>query len=73
VRYNQTARAKYTHFVGEREDPVAGARVPQRFDAAERMLERFPYLGREGRQAGTRELVLSGTPYVFVYRAEERA
>jgi hypothetical protein len=28
-------------------------------------------VGREGQQAGTRELVLSGTSYVFIYRVEQ--
>jgi toxin ParE1/3/4 len=31
-------------------------------------LERFPNRGRAGRIAGTRELVVSGTPYIVAYR-----
>lgn len=36
-------------------------------DAIER-LARHPSLGRPGRVPGTRELVVSGTPYVIPYR-----
>jgi toxin ParE1/3/4 len=32
-----------------------------------------PRLGRPGRVAGTRELVVTGTPYVVVYRVEPRS
>jgi toxin ParE1/3/4 len=31
-------------------------------------LERHPALGRAGRLPGTRELVVSGTPFIVVYR-----
>lgn len=36
-------------------------------DAVEN-LQRFPALGRPGRVVGTRELVISGTPYIVAYR-----
>jgi len=32
------------------------------------ILKRFPASGRPGRVAGTRELVVSGTPYIVPYR-----
>jgi toxin ParE1/3/4 len=31
----------------------------------------FPGMGRMGRRRGTRELVVSGTPYIVVYRIRE--
>ena len=34
-------------------------------------LVQFPLRGRIGRKAGTRELVLAGTPYFAVYRVRE--
>jgi len=37
------------------------------------VLPRFPEQGRTGRKSGTRELVLSGLPYVAVYRLERNA
>jgi plasmid stabilization system protein ParE len=36
-------------------------------DAVSR-LARFPASGRPGRVAGTRELVIAGTPYIVPYR-----
>jgi toxin ParE1/3/4 len=35
-----------------------------------RALAAQPLLGRKGRLASTRELVLAGTPYIAVYRVE---
>ncbi len=35
------------------------------------LLEKTPEIGRAGIVAGTRELILSGTPYIAVYRVKE--
>ncbi len=35
------------------------------------LLEKTPEIGRAGGVVGTRELILSGTPYVAVYRVKE--
>lgn len=32
----------------------------------------YPLVGRQGRVEGTRELVISATPYIAVYRIKER-
>jgi len=45
-------------------------------DAIERAVDRlaaYPNSARAGRVAGTRELVVGGTPYIVVYRVEQRA
>ena len=51
-----------------RDNPNAANRIARTLlDALERLAE-LPNLGRPGRVAGTRELVVPGTPYVIPYR-----
>ncbi len=46
----------------------AAQEVAARIFSAVGMLMRHPYAGREGRVRGTRELPVTRTPYVVVYR-----
>jgi addiction module RelE/StbE family toxin len=50
------------------EDPNAAREVIDRMRSATRLLAENPKMGRPGRIAGTRELVVSRTPYVVAYR-----
>ncbi len=50
------------------ENPIAAGEVIDRMRAATRLLADNPRMGRPGRIAGTRELVITRTPYVAVYR-----
>ena len=50
-----------------RENPGAAARVAMALLAAVERLAELPNLGRPGRVAGTRELVVPGTPCVIPY------
>ena len=50
------------------ENPSAAAGVLERIKKSVAMLLRHPRLGRAGRVVGTRELVVSGTPFVIPYR-----
>jgi toxin ParE1/3/4 len=51
-----------------RDNPKAANRIASALlEAVERLAE-LPSLGRPGRVAGTRELVVPGTPYVIPYR-----
>ena len=34
-------------------------------------LKEYPFMGRVGRVAGTRELVIGGTPYIVIYQVKE--
>lgn len=43
----------------------------ERIRAAVERLAASPAIGRPGRVAGTRELVISGTPYIVPYRAKK--
>jgi toxin ParE1/3/4 len=47
---------------------TANAMVARIVDRAERQLSRLPESGGPGRIAKTRELLISGTPYVMPYR-----
>ena len=51
-----------------RDDPEAASRVVQRIATSVGGLATHPASGRPGRVPGTRELVVSGTPYVVPYR-----
>ncbi len=51
----------------EAENPAAAIRVDERVEAAVQQLRDFPNLGRPGRVSGTRELVVTGTPYIAAY------
>lgn len=50
------------------DNPPAAAEMGQRVQEAVEYLKRHPALGRSGRVRGTRELVVSGTPFLIVYR-----
>jgi len=51
-----------------RDSPSAAARPVQSIFDAVKQLEDFPAIGRPGRVPGTRELVVTGTPYIVPYR-----
>ncbi len=50
--------------------PEAARKVASRILEAVDHLEQFPESGRPGRVPGTRELVVTGTPYQVPYRIE---
>jgi addiction module RelE/StbE family toxin len=52
----------------EADNPRAAVTVDQRISERVALLQRFPRSGRPGRLAGTRELVVSRTPYIVAYR-----
>jgi toxin ParE1/3/4 len=51
-----------------RDDPRAAARIVERIATTVERLATHPASGRPGRVPGTRELVISGTPYIVPYR-----
>lgn len=52
----------------ERDNAEAAARLARLIIDATRRLGRFPESGRRGLLAGTRELIVPGTPYFMPYR-----
>jgi toxin ParE1/3/4 len=51
----------------EQRDPRAAVRISLRIGEACSRLPQFPKIGRNGRVEGTRELVITGTPYIAPY------
>ncbi len=49
------------------DNPAAAHRVAQTIKQRVEKLTHHPYSGRPGRVEGTRELILSGSPYTVVY------
>ena len=46
--------------------------IVRRLYAEIRELSRFPSRGRPGREPGTRELILSGLPYIVIFRTSDQ-
>jgi toxin ParE1/3/4 len=50
------------------DDIEAAFRQAERIESAAANLRRYSSMGRIGRIAGSRELVVAGTPYLLIYR-----
>lgn len=55
------------------DNPAAADRFVQRIFRATDLLAKNPAMGRPGRVAGTRELVIGDTPYIIPYRVRANA
>jgi toxin ParE1/3/4 len=74
VRWLRTALANLDAEAGYiAEDNPAAGRVVMRILRAVDLLKKNPAMGRAGRVAGTRELVVAGTPYIVPYRVRGEA
>jgi toxin ParE1/3/4 len=54
-----------------RENGTAAAKIATAILDHAEMLGKHPHLGRAGRIAGTRELVVAGTPFIVAYRVSD--
>lgn len=54
-----------------RDDPAAAFRVATTIRERTGLLADHPHLGRPGRVSGTREFVITGTPYIIAYAVED--
>lgn len=54
-----------------RDNPQAAARIVERIATSVDRLATHPASGRPGRVPGTRELVITGTPYIVPYRVRD--
>jgi toxin ParE1/3/4 len=64
---NLEAEAEYIF----RDSHAAAQRVVLAIEQAVQLLASHPAMGRAGRVEGTRELVVTGTPYIIPYRVRE--
>ena len=55
------------------DNPAAAERLVRRIRDAIQRTGRLPRAGRIGRVAGTREIAVSGTPYLVAYRIVEKS
>jgi toxin ParE1/3/4 len=55
------------------DNPSAANHLIDRIEEAVRVLRQHPTAGRNGRLKGTRELVVTGTPFVIPYRVRRNA
>ena len=54
-------------------NPNAAHRIARKIWDAVKMLSDHPEIGRPGRVMGTRELVVSNTPYIIPYRIKKNS
>ncbi len=55
------------------DSPGAARHIVERIEAAVAALTHHPGIGRAGRVSGTRELVVTGTPFIIAYRSAARS
>ncbi|MFN3464343.1 MAG: type II toxin-antitoxin system RelE/ParE family toxin [Terricaulis sp.] len=65
-RAEQELTRQLAHLAAE--NPFASERMRDRVERRVIALIHFPNTGRPARRKGVRELVISGTPYIAVYR-----
>jgi toxin ParE1/3/4 len=66
----RTRVAQIDYIAGD--NPSAAARIDEDLGRQVRQLRDHPLIGRPGRAAGTRELVISRTPFIVIYRITDR-
>ncbi len=75
IRWTLTAAADLEHikdYLTEHHPQLARPTVLKLYQTI-RSLKTMPYRGRMGREAGTRELVLTPLPFIAAYRVKEQA
>ena len=73
VTWHRRARQDLRHIRAQiaAENPQAAQRVAQRILRAVALLAEQPGMGRVGRVSGTREFVITDTPYIAAYQIVE--
>jgi addiction module RelE/StbE family toxin len=75
IKWLRTALRNLDHHASyiAKDNPDAARRAVERVQAAVGQLTQYPSVGRIGRVAGTRELIVGGTPWLIVYRVRADA
>ena len=70
VKWTRTALANLDEEAAyiAQHNPQAAADMVEKIEKAAQLLTDFPAMGRPGRVSGTRELVVTDTPYIVPYR-----
>ena len=63
-----TARLSLINDTIAEDSPRAASQIAAKIVDRARDLAQMPFQGRPGKIAGTRELVIVGTPYIVIYR-----
>jgi toxin ParE1/3/4 len=73
IRWHRLARRdlRDVHAYIARDNPKAAARIAQRIRTSIERLADNPSLGRPGRVLDTRELMVTGTPYLVPYTVSD--
>ncbi|HZS48756.1 MAG TPA: type II toxin-antitoxin system RelE/ParE family toxin [Blastocatellia bacterium] len=74
VKWLQSALDNLDHisiFIAQ-DNPDAAKRVVAKIQQDIAIIASYPASGRQGRVPGTREMIVSGTPYIIIYRIHEQ-
>lgn len=67
---NRTLSAQLSYIHDE--NPTAARRMAAAIALNLQQLSAFPKSGKEGRVMGTRELLINGTPFIAIYRINDK-
>lgn len=55
------------------ENPTTAQELIIKIQNAANQLQKYPFMGKNGRVEGTRELIISNSPYILIYRVKEES
>ncbi len=54
-------------------NPTAAQELIIKIQNAANQLENYPFMGKSGRVEGTKELIISNSPYILIYRVKDES
>jgi addiction module RelE/StbE family toxin len=55
------------------DNPTAAQELILKIQNAANQLQNYPFMGKNGRVEGTKELIISNSPYILIYRVKEES